>query len=376
MDSKKKIIYIISFIDKALIYEWTAAHFANSELFEIKYLLMNPGETALSKFMEENKIPFKVIRYKSKKNFFSALFRIIRYLKKENPGIVNTNLIDASLVGQIAAYLAGIKRRIHSRHYSSLHHVYHPRGLWYDKIINSLCTEIVVATQMVKNLMIEKEKVSPSKITVINYGFRLDQFINIDPERVTSLKKKYRIENAYPVVGAVSRFLHWKGVQYLIPAFKLLLNDFPNAHLVLANAHGNYKDELEKLLKELPGEKVTQVRYENDSPALYRMFDFFVHVPVNDHAEAFGQIYIESLACGVPGIFTISGIANDFIKHEKNALVVPYRNAPAIYTAVKRLIENQTLKEKIMEQGKKDVLNLFQFADMMKKTEALYLQNT
>ncbi|HKR05409.1 MAG TPA: hypothetical protein VJY62_12310, partial [Bacteroidia bacterium] len=69
MKTKKKVIYIISFIDKALIYEWTAAYFANSELFEIKYLLMNPGETALSKFMAAHNIPFKIIKYKGKKNF-------------------------------------------------------------------------------------------------------------------------------------------------------------------------------------------------------------------------------------------------------------------------------------------------------------------
>jgi glycosyltransferase involved in cell wall biosynthesis len=374
MNSKKKIVYIISFIDKALIYEWTAAHFAKSELFDVSYLLMNPGETALSKFMTDNNIPFKIIRYKGKQNFLSALFEIKRYLKKEKPDIVNTNLIDASLVAQIAAYFAGIKRRIHSRHYASLHHVYHRQGLLYDKIINKLCTEIVVATQMVKNLLVEKEKVAPEKIKVINYGFKLEQFTQVDPQRVLALKKKYNIETAAPVIGAISRFLHWKGVQYMIPAFKLLLNDYPGAHFVMANAHGNYKDELEKLLKDLPENKYTLIKYETDSPALYRMFDYFIHTPVNYHAEAFGQIYIEALASGVPGIFTISGIANDFIEDGKNAIVVPYMDAEALYVALKKLIENPPLKEKIIEQGRKDVLHLFQFSDMMKKTEALYLQ--
>src|SRR6185436_9253274 len=372
MQAKKKIIYIISFIDKALIYEWTADWFANAELFEIKYLLMNPGETELSKFLEDRNIPYRNILYRGKKDFFSALFQIIRYLKKEKPDIVNTNLIDASLVGQVAAYAAGIQCRIHSRHHSSLHHVYHPRGLWYDKIINPLSTRIVVATQMVKNLLVEKEHVAPSKITVINYGFKLDQFTNVAQARTDALKKKYHIEQASPVIGAISRFLHWKGVQYLIPAFKSLLVDFPGAHLILANAKGDYKEELEKLLTEIPSKNFTLISYEADSPALYSMFDFFVHVPVNYHAEAFGQIYIESLASGIPGIFTVSGIANDFIVHEKNALVVPYMDPGAIYDAIKRLMNDQILKEKIIEQGRKDVLKLFQFEDMMKKTEELF----
>ena len=104
------------------------------------------------------------------------------------------------------------------------------------------------------------------------------------------------------------------------------------------------------------------------------MFDFFVHVPVNYHAEAFGQIYVESLASGIPAIFSLSGIANDFIVHEKNALVVPYMDAKAIYESVKKLIENNSLREKIIEQGKKDVLELFQFETMMKKTEEYYIQ--
>lgn len=375
MNNRKKIIYIISFIDKALIYEWTAVHFANSELFEVKYLLMNPEETALSKYMTEYKIPFKIINYKGKKDFLYALFRIIRYLKKEKPEIVNTNLIDASLVGQIGAYIAGVKRRIHSRHYSSLHHVYYPRGLWYDKIINHLCTQIIVATQMVKNLVVEKEKVTPSKITVVNYGFKLDQFTTINPDRVLALKKKYNIGDTYPVIGVISRFLHWKGVQYIIASFKMLLRDFPNAHLVLANAKGDYKEEVESLLKQLSSQHYTLIEYENDSPALYKMFDFFVHVPVSYHAEAFGQVYIEALASGIPGIFTLSGIAHDFIESEKNAMVVPYSNSEAIYEAIKKLINNEPLKDKITEQGKRDVLKLFQFEKMMKKMDELYLQN-
>jgi glycosyltransferase involved in cell wall biosynthesis len=344
-------------------------------LFEVKYLLLNPDETALSKFMERNEIPFKIIRYEGKKDFFRTLFSIIVYLKKEKPHIVNTNLIDASLIGQIGAFIARVPRRIHSRHHASLHHVYHPRGLWYDKIINRLSTEIVVATEMVKNLLVEKENVPSSKIKIINYGFMLEQFTQVPPERVINLKEKYNVEKAYFVIGVISRFLHWKGVQYIIPAFKKLLDDYPHSHLVLANAKGNYKDEIEKLLRELPVEKYTCIEYESDSPTLYRMFDFFVHVPVNYHAEAFGQTYVESLAAGVPGIFTLSGIANDFIVHKKNAMVVPYMNSQSIYEAIHTLIKDTGLKEKMVEQGRKDVLNLFQFDTMMKKTEALYLQN-
>ncbi len=370
-----KVIYIISFIDKALIYEWTAAHFAKSSHFDVKYLLMNPGETRLSAFLKDHQIPYKNIKYDGKKNFLPALFKIRKFLKKEKPDIVCTHLIDASLIGQIAAFFAGIKRRIHARHYATIHHVYHRQGLMYDKIINSISTHIMVATQMVKKILTEKEKVAPEKVTVINYGFDLNQFIEVNAERVNALKKKYNPRNGSPVIGVISRFLHWKGVQYIIPAFKKLLTDFPDAHLILANAKGNYASEIRKMLEGIPEEKFTVIPFESDSPALYRLFDYIVHVPVSYHAEAFGQVYVESLASGIPGVFTISGIANDFIRHKENAWVVPYKDSAAICEGLKALSSDTMLKEKIIRQGKADVMERFQFSEMIRKTELFFLES-
>jgi glycosyltransferase involved in cell wall biosynthesis len=92
---------------------------------------------------------------------------------------------------------------------------------------------------------------------------------------------------------------------------------------------------------------------------MFNLFDVFIHVPVNKYCEAFGQVYIEALASGVPSIFTLSGIAAEFIKHEHNALVVEYCNSHEIYNSLMRILIDSKLKNILIENGKKDVLRDF-----------------
>jgi glycosyltransferase involved in cell wall biosynthesis len=189
---------------------------------------------------------------------------------------------------------------------------------------------------------------------------------------VKILLSKYQLEGKAPIIGVISRYFELKGIQFIIPAFKKLLAVSPNAHLILANATGEYASVIQSFLEGVPGENYTQIRFEGDIAALYQTFDVFIHVPINSHIEAFGQTYVEALAAGVPSVFTLSGVAAEFIEHEKNALVVPFQKADAIYLAMMRLLEDGPLRSRLIEQGKIDVKQQFELAGMMQKLEELY----
>ena len=78
------------------------------------------------------------------------------------------------------------------------------------------------------------------------------------------------------------------------------------------------------------------------------------------------------MAAGIPSVFTLSGIAHEFIVNEKNALVVPYKNSEAIFTACLNLLTNVILRNKLIEQGKIDVASKFELQAMITKLEDLY----
>lgn len=366
------ITYIISDIDKALAFEWIAEELDKNK-FELSFILLNKNpDCFLEKWLKEHSIPVFYVHYEGKKQLFSAFWRVCKLLKKLKTQVVHCHLFDASLIGLLAAKSLGIKKRIFTRHSSTFHHEYFPRAVYYDRFINSLATDIVAISNNVKNVLLNKEGVNPKKIHLIHHGFKLEIFENVNEENIQKLKEKYHLTNKYPVIGVIARWIHWKGIQYIIPAFAEILKTYPQAHLVLANAKGDYAGEIERLLSAIPSESYTKIPFEQDLPALYKNFDVYVHTPINPEIEAFGQTYVEALAAGIPSVFTLSGVANEFVEHEKNALVVDFCNSKAIFDALITIISDVSLQEKIIKKGKESIWNMFTLQVHLAKLEKLY----
>jgi len=370
--TKTKIVYTISLVAHSRVFEWTA-ELLSKEKYELVFILMHSTETPLELFLRKHGFRVYRVHYTTKKNLPGAVLKIRRILKREKPAIVHTHLFEAGLAGMAAAKLAGIKTRIHTRHDATIHHLYHPQAVKYDRFTNRCSTHLVAITESVKNILRDMEQVSEKKITIIHHGFKLEEFAQVSQTRIDAMSRKYFPGGKkFRVLGIVSRFIEWKGIQYIIPAFRKLLEQDENVHLVFVNAVGPYTGELDKLLRTLPKEKFTLIPFETDIPALYHLFDIFIHVPVDAAAEAFGQVYVEAMAAGVPSVITRSGITCDYVTDRKNALVVPYRDPEKIEAAVNELLHSPELAASIAQQASADVAERFGIEKMINALEELY----
>lgn len=343
----------------------------DSKEFKLHFILLNSGSSVFETYLKQHQIKVDRVTYKNRKDIPIAFFKILRILIKIKPDIVHCHLIDASLIGLLASKVIGVPKRIFTRHHSTLHHLYHPHAVKIDRFINYLATDIVAISKNVKEVLI-KEDVAEKKIQLIYHGFDINRFSNVPLTEIEELQRKYGTEKKFPVIGVISRYVDWKGIQYIIPAFKKLLISFPDAYLILANATET-SSHIKALLRELPKENFKEITFENNIFALYHLFDIFVHVPIDCHSEAFGQTYVEALASGIPSIFTLSGIANEFIMNEKNALVVDYKNSGEIYEAMQRILVEPDLAKILIANGKKDIQQ-FQLKYMIHGLEQLYDQ--
>ncbi len=366
-----RVTYIISNIDKALAFEWIA-EYLDVPPFELSFILLNPSDSALERVLIKKKILFSRITYRGKKDLPNAIFQICRFLKANRIQTIHCHLFDANVAGLVAGKLAGIKKRIYTRHYATFHHQYFPRAVYYDRGINYLATDIVAISENVRRVLIEKENVPPDKITLIHHGFDLAAFGNPNPEKVREMREKYGTAGKYPVIGTISRYIELKGLQYVIPAFAQLLGSHPDAKLLLANANGNYKPEIQQLLRQLPPGSYTEIPFEEDLYSLYGLFDIFVHVPVNPEIEAFGQTYVEALAAGVPSVFTLSGVAAEFVEDGKNALVVPFQDSDTILRAFECVLNEKQRMETIAGNGRECVQSIFGLDLMIQRLKQLY----
>lgn len=141
---------------------------------------------------------------------------------------------------------------------------------------------------------------------------------------------------------------------------------------MLANCSGNYSKEIQQLLHVLPTSSYVEIDFEQNQRALYQLFDIFIHVPISPTIEAFGQTYVEALAARATSIFTLSGIANEFVVNEENAIVVPYKDSNAIYKSILHVLKNNSLAKKLSENGLLAVKEKFEFDKMMISLEYIY----
>lgn len=368
---KKKVTYIISNINKALAFEWIVESL-DRDRFALSFILLNPATSVLEAYLAEHKIPVYRVDYKGKKSMASAILKTARILRKEKTDIVHAHLFDAGLVGLSAARLAGIKKRIYTRHHSDYHHSYHPHAVKYDKLINSMATDVIAISEMVKRILTEKENLPADKVHLIHHGFRLEKFAEVEQKLIKEVASKYNPRNRRPVIGVISRYTEWKGIQFIIPAFELLLKDYPDALLVLCNSKGNYADVIKNRLAVIPENNRCEIAFEDNVFAVYRLFDIFVHVPIDEEVEAFGQTYVEALASGIPSVFTLSGVAPEFIRDKKNAVVVPFKDPGEIHRSMKWLLENKKEAEALVQEGRENVMQLFPLSFMIEKLENLY----
>lgn len=127
------------------------------------------------------------------------------------------------------------------------------------------------------------------------------------PEAVTAFRARYHLDGSGPVIGLAVRLAAEKGVEYLLEAMPVILQQFPNARIVHAGpreaiGEGEYVRKLQPLLEKYHD------RYQHVGTLdMAGMAAFFaccaVHVlPSINNTETFGLVQIESALCGTPTV--------------------------------------------------------------------------
>lgn len=366
-----KLAYIISDIHKAVFFEHTAIELRKRNI-EMLVILINAKNSSLDSFLKQNLFQIEYLEVKSIKSSFFATLKCQNILKKYQISIVHCHFGNANWIGLWAAKLAFIKKRIYTKHEGQMLR-YGKKLKTIDKIQNYLATDIVAITKNTENLLI-KQGVNSKKIKLIHHGFLLERFQYPNLEEVERIKKQYNPNKQYPIIGVVARWMEWKGIHYIIEAFKNILIKYPNSKLMLFNYSENadYSSQLNLMLKEIPDKNFEKVVFEENVYDLFHLFDVYVHVPVDEECEAFGQTYIEALASGIPSVFSLSGIAREFI-NEDYAEVVPFRDASAIQKSLENILENPTYFKSVKKIGLKFDQDSFKLENYITNIETLYL---
>jgi len=296
-----------------------------------------------------------------KLKYLKALPLLKKIIKDFKPDIIHAHYASSyGLIGALSGYHPFILSVWGSDVFSfPLKSPFHKMLLKYnlkraDKILS---TSYVMAK--------ETKKYTTKDIEVTPFGIDLEQF---KPMEVENLFDKNDI-----VIGTVKTLEEKYGIEYLIRAFKIVCDKYPELALkLLIVGGGSLENKLKKLAKELKIDDKTvftgKVPFK-DVPKYQNMLSLSVFV---SDSESFGVAVIEASACEKPVIVSNVGGLPEVVEDGITGIIVPSRNPQKTAEAIEKLILNESLRKQMGKNGRERVKKLYNWDDNVKQMIKIY----
>lgn len=224
---------------------------------------------------------------------------------------------------------------------------------------------VVAVSTVVKEIMADSGKINRDKIEVIFGSVDIKEF---SPERESTIREEFKIENDKIVIGFAGNAGKRKGLVYLAEAFKSVAEKYKNVVLLLVGVNENDKDRLG-----FTGETADRVicaGFRRDVANCMAGMDIFVFPGIAE--EGLTGTVREAAAVGLPVITSDIAGNRELIKNEETGLVVPIKDENAIVNAIVKLIENRDMAEKMGRAARKFVEENMSNEIRAEKMEKLY----
>lgn len=288
-----------------------------------------------------------------------ALWKMYRFFKRENVNIVHTHTPKCSLLGQLAAKLAGVPVIINTVHGFYFHDDMKPLARWFFIIMEWIagkCSTVILSQNSEDiDTAIKLGICKPDRIKLLGNGVNLNKF---NPERFDdNFKKQKRKEIGVPedvtVIGIIGRLVKEKGYLELLEAFREIIKKHNNVWFVIIGPEEPEKTNrisADTFKQSGIEERTKYLGSRDDVPELLSCFDIYV---LPSWREGFPRSAIEAAAMRLPIITTNIRGCRQVVEDGKNGLLVPLKKSKELEKALIKLIENLKLREQMANAGYK-----------------------
>lgn len=228
-----------------------------------------------------------------------------------------------------------------------------------------LADRIIVVTEGIKREIVQRYKVSFSKIEVIPNGVNISLF---QPLSSLECKKNIGLEENYLYVCFIGNLVWWQGLNYLIESAPLVLKKVPNVKFLIVG-DGPLKEDLLELVKEnglIKSFIFVNKRPHREIPKYINASDICVcyKIPMKSGFSPL-KLY-EYMAVGKPVVVSDTG-GFEMIKKNNTGLLVEPKNSEKLAKALIKLLKNKELREKMGENGRRLVIKKYSWDIVTKK---------
>ena len=208
--------------------------------------------------------------------------------------------------------------------------------------------------------------VDPQRITTVYNGIDLNEF---QPRPQSGwLKRELRIPDAGFVVAAIGQICLRKGQDDFAAAMTRLGQRDQSIHVILmGNRHSTkletieYDRNLDEVFESAGmQDRFHRLGFRDDIPLLLNEVDLVVHAA---RQEPLGRVLLEAAASEVPIVATRVGGTEEILIDNESALLVDSRAVDQIVTAVRRIRNDESVRNRLGESARKTVREKFEIKD-------------
>ncbi|GAB6182613.1 glycosyltransferase [Thermodesulfovibrio hydrogeniphilus] len=331
-------------------------------------LLKKEGELLSELPSDINLVELGMKSYSLSKEFFFLLFKLFKLIKQIKPDVCISFLWESNIILLSTCLLSKDTKAIISERIAPLSYFQDilrkslkvSIAKFITKNIYKMAFFIICVSYGIRDELVELG-INPKKLKVIYNPLDINKIKHLSYEEI-SYPKKY--------ILFAGRLHKQKNIPLLIKAFSQV-KDFYNGNLVIIGK-GKEEENLKNLVREMQlTERVDFLGFQTNPYKWMKNADIFI-LPSN--YEGFPGVLLEAMVCGVPVISTDCPYGpKEIIDNEVNGILIPTDNVTALVEAIKKLLFNGELREKLVLNGFQKAIK-FDISKVIKDYEEILIK--
>jgi glycosyltransferase involved in cell wall biosynthesis len=296
----------------------------------------------------------------------STLTALLKVIDRKKIDILHLHGYGATTFGRVAGAMRRLPTIVHE-------HANLTDTPWFQKMADAVLeqsTDIAIAvSNSTADFLIKARQLPQDKVKTVYLGVPLDEFSRArSREEIAAARAELGIAPHEFAVGCVTRLHDSKGNSYLIDAAALVLKERPHAKFYLVG-EGPLLPDLEAQARALNlGDRFVFHGFAKDVAAVVSSFDLSVFPSL---WEGTPLTVFEALAMGKSIVATDADGLLDVLTHDHDAIIVPKRDAPALASAIVRMMDDEPLRMRLGAQAR-ITGQQYDIAAFVRKMERLY----
>lgn len=341
----------------------TQLEFLKSRGFTVG-IACSPGQE-LAKFASQGFFvhPVQIERSITSLTNLNSVYQLVRIMREQGYDLVHVHTPIASVIGRIAAKIAGVKAIVYTSHGLPFHDLSSPFQYRLYSTVEKLSATItdLIISQNYEDIdtAIRIGMCSPDKLRYLGNGVDIKRFqrSHLNQQKQIQLRQSLKIpDSANLIVGTVGRLNRKKGSEYLVEAAAKLIKKFPHLHILVIGGEIStdpdpFQTQLIAKIRSLGIENhVTLTGTRADIPELLGLLDIFT-LPTYTH-EGLPRSIVEAMAMELPVVATNIRGCREAVIDGETGLIIPPKDSDSLATALGKLLSHSQLRQAYGQAGR------------------------